>query len=344
MGQLQGGREGRSSAARIAAALAAAMLGAAVASGCGDDERGPASGQAPPRTTPASEIYATTPPDEAATTSDLAYLALGDSLSRGVEPEPLLTLRRGYPRQLAAALERRTGRPVALVEAGCGGATTESFIHGGKPCPPGAPVPYANAAPETSQLDWAEDWLRDRGDRPTLVTLSLGANDVLACASADTAAIRKCFEDGATPYAARIDEIVDRLSAAAGDHTGFAGMTLYDPVLGAARLGKAPLQTAAAFHEGVVDVVNPYLRDRLGRAGWEVADLGVAMHEDAPLTSKSSRAIDDVCQYAWACTPPGDIHLNRAGYALAAGLHEREVLRPLRKVYPPLRRRQPGGQ
>lgn len=310
--------------------------GVALASCGGGDPEAPTS--APEAPTGAPESVTTSPPEVAASSADLAYLALGDSLSRGVEPDPGLTLRRGYPRQLAAALQRRTGAPVALVEAGCGGATTASFVDGGKGCPPDAPVPYENAAPGTSQLSWAEEWLRARGSRPTVVTLSLGANDVLACASDDTAAIRACFEAGATPFAARIDEIIERLGAAAGTDTVFAGMTLYDPVLGAARLGRASLRTAAAFHEGIARVVNPYLRDRLGRAGWEVADLGAAVHEDAPLTSKSSRAIDDICQYSWACTPPGDIHLNGAGYALAADLHEREILRPLRKVYPPLRR------
>lgn len=338
MGALQGRRVCLVGSGRRTAVLVFAVLAGEPLAGCGGDAGDPASPRATTATSPASEIFSTTPPERAAAAEGLAYLALGDSLSRGVEPEPSLTLRRGYPRQLAASLNRRTGEPVALVEAGCGGATTASFIDGGKGCPPDAPVPYANTAPETSQLAWAADWLRSRGDRPTLVTLSLGANDVLACANADAAAIRSCFSAGAKPYAARIETIVRQLSAAAGRQTVFAGMTLYDPVLGAARLGKASLQTAAAFHEGVARVVNPFLRDRLGRAGWEVADLGAAVHEDVPLTSKSSRAIDDICQYSWACTPPGDIHLNGSGYALAAELHEREILRPLRKVYPPLRR------
>ena len=300
---------------------------------CGNDD--PA--ETPTATSPAStsaEPVVTTPPEAAAETDDLAYLALGDSLSRGVEPEPSLTLRSGYPRQLASALRERTGGPVALVEAGCGGATTVSFIEGGKGCPPDAPVPYANTAAETSQLAWAENWLRSRGDRPTVVTLSLGANDVLGCAGDAATTIRQCLENGAEGFAERVGTIVDRLGQAAGTKTVFAGMTLYDPLLGAVVLGKAPLETVGAFHDGLVGVVNPFLRERLDEADWQVADLGAELDEDAYLDSPQSPAINAVCKHTWACTAPGDIHLNRAGYALAAELHEREILRPLRRIYP----------
>lgn len=276
---------------------------------------------------------ATTVPDAAVTSEELVYLALGDSLSRGVQPDPpAVTLERGYPRLLRDRLQARAGRPVMLVEAGCGGATTESFVDGGKDCPPDAPVPYFNADAETSQLAWAEDQLRRRGDRPTLVTLSLGANDVLACASDDPDRVRACVDDGRDGFIERLDAIATRLAAAAGQRTVLAVATIYDPLLGAARLGAIPLEAAAVFHSGVVDGVNPAIREHFAKAGWEVADLGRALHERAPLESTSSPTIDEVCRITWACTPPGDIHLNDAGYARSATLHERAVDRPLRAV------------
>lgn len=309
----------------------------AMLAGCGADEpadRVPASTAATD-----AEPVATTAPEAAVGSKDLPYLALGDSLSRGVQPDAARASPDGYVRRLADRLRERTGKPVALVEAGCAGATTTSFIEGVKACPPDTPVPYPNSGAESSQLAWAEAWLRARGDRPTLVTLSLGANDVLACANAAADEIRRCLEEGAAAFASRVDAIVDRLDDAAGKRTVFAAMTLYDPVLGALRLGKAPLDAVDAFHAGIVDTVNPYLRERFGDAGWQVADLGAALDEGGAVQSGSSPAVRAVCDASWACTPPGDIHLNDAGYALAAELHEQEILRSLRRAYPPLRRR-----
>src|SRR5258708_22804810 len=61
------------------------------------------------------------------------YLALGDSLSRGVQPDPAgasLATRQGYADQLYAALRR--GHPgLRLVKLGCPGETTDTMIDGG---------------------------------------------------------------------------------------------------------------------------------------------------------------------------------------------------------------------
>src|SRR5260221_4065191 len=61
------------------------------------------------------------------------YLALGDSLSRGVQPDSAgasLATRQGYADQLYAALRR--GHPgLRLVKLGCSGETTETMNDGG---------------------------------------------------------------------------------------------------------------------------------------------------------------------------------------------------------------------
>jgi hypothetical protein len=61
------------------------------------------------------------------------YVALGDSLSVGVQPNSAgksLNTRRGYPRQLAKLVGN-----LKLVEYGCGNATVKTFIFGKRPRP-----------------------------------------------------------------------------------------------------------------------------------------------------------------------------------------------------------------
>src|ERR1700759_4640480 len=74
----------------------------------------------------------------AAPTPASYYLALGDSLSQGVQPDAAGTsveTAQGYPDQLYAILHR--GRPgLQLVKLGCPGETTGTMINGGI-CPYG---------------------------------------------------------------------------------------------------------------------------------------------------------------------------------------------------------------
>jgi len=60
------------------------------------------------------------------------YLALGDSLAQGVQPDPAgasVATRHGYPDQLAAALRQRDPG-LRLVKLGCSGETTGTMISG----------------------------------------------------------------------------------------------------------------------------------------------------------------------------------------------------------------------
>src|SRR5260370_3783945 len=61
------------------------------------------------------------------------YLALGDSLSQGVQPDAAgasVETQRGYPDQLYAAL-RRSHPELRMVKLGCPGETTSTMINGG---------------------------------------------------------------------------------------------------------------------------------------------------------------------------------------------------------------------
>ena len=100
------------------------------------------------------------------------YLALGDSLAQGVQPNASgvsVMTRDGYPNQVYAVLH--ASRPgLKLVKLGCPGETTTSMINGGI-------CRYRGG----SQLAAAVAFLQAHRGRVLLVTLDIGANDPEHC-------------------------------------------------------------------------------------------------------------------------------------------------------------------
>ena len=141
----------------------AGLLGAAVA-GCGG-QAAPAPHQVPP------PGY---------------YLALGDSLAAGVQPDAAGTsvpTGQGYANVLYAAL-RRHDRGLRLVKLGCLGETTATMIHGGI-------CRYQGG----SQLADAAAFLRAHRGHVALITLDIGANDPESCLNASVTEIVSCARD-----------------------------------------------------------------------------------------------------------------------------------------------------
>ena len=151
------------------------------------------------------------------------YLALGDSLSRGVQPDMAganVETRQGYPDQLYAAL--RSGHPgLQLVKFGCPGETTSTMINGGICGYPGG-----------SQLAAAAAFLRAHRGHVFLITIDIGANDPEDCGSwASLSTIASCFGTGVPRAAANLATIMTRLRAAAGPGARIVGMNYYLPAL-----------------------------------------------------------------------------------------------------------------
>src|SRR5215472_2478610 len=93
------------------------------------------------------------------------YLALGDSLAFGFQPDGDLT--HGYVPDLFAVLQGEGTKDVT--NYGCGGESSATFINGG--CPGG----HAGFV----QLTAAVDFLQAHPGKVSPVTLDIGANDVL---------------------------------------------------------------------------------------------------------------------------------------------------------------------
>jgi lysophospholipase L1-like esterase len=101
------------------------------------------------------------------------YLSLGTSLAAGVQADPLtgesVVTDVSYPSKLAELIGQDI-RKLRHVNLGCPGETADSLIDGGK-------CDY----PHGSQLDEAVQFLHAHGKFTGLITIDVGANDVLQC-------------------------------------------------------------------------------------------------------------------------------------------------------------------
>ncbi|MBX5442469.1 MAG: hypothetical protein IRZ32_13205 [Solirubrobacteraceae bacterium] len=297
-----------------------------------------------------------------ATVAPRYYLALGDSLAVGVQPGPAASpghasatanTRQGYADQLVA---RPRGPPppprppppppggprarppptpgLRLVRAGCGGATTGSFVNGGPGlhpvpgCTPPRRLPYADDSPATSQLAWAERFLRRHGARVAYVTVDIGSNDLDGCASGGAIDL-PCVERGTQQITGALPEIARRLRAAASPRTRIAGGTLYNPYL-ATWLDGPSGQAVAAAAQDLSDEINcTAIAPALERHGIAVARVDRAMRSDVPLARTTTVpgggaapvAVVAICAWTWMCAgPPAgpNIHPNATGYGRIA--------------------------
>ncbi|MFE9246557.1 SGNH/GDSL hydrolase family protein [Nocardiopsis sp. NPDC006938] len=239
------------------------------------------------------------------------YLSLGDSLTVGVQPDErgrAQETSEGYTDLLYTAL-RDTDSTLRHERMGCGGEDTTTFVGGG--------LPRCDDRYEAgSQLDQAEEFLRDNGDAVTLVTLTIGGNNFTGCVNDAGTIDEDCVEDGLERLETEVPVIADRLVEAAGPNTRIVGMTYYNPFLALA-LVDSP---GAARSTRLLDRVNTSLTDSYEAAGIDVADVAEAFDDaDTEVPADSTTGLpanlQRVCDLTWMCdTERGpDIHTNPAG-------------------------------
>ncbi|MGO9080009.1 MAG: SGNH/GDSL hydrolase family protein [Streptosporangiaceae bacterium] len=247
------------------------------------------------------------------------YLALGDSLAQGVQPDRAgadVPTRQGYPDQLYAALHR--SEPwLRLVKLGCSGETTVTMIRGGK-C----------RYPAGSQLSQATSFLRAHRGRIALITLDIGANDPNACLlDTPLARISACLPRWFTAALGNLAVILRQLRAAAGPQTMIIGMNYYVPELGAWVAGW-PGRAVATLSQQLVSGYDQQLDQVYRRYGARVANVYAAFRSGdstgqvrLPGLGTMPPNVAAICRWTWVCTGPHrpDEHANRAGYAVIAG-------------------------
>jgi lysophospholipase L1-like esterase len=265
----------------------------------------------------------------ASTSSPHYYLALGDSLSQGMQPDVNGVTRdtdQGYANYLLE-IERARIHNLQLVQLGCGGDTTGSMLtgHGNEKSA------RLNHCDRTggSQLAAAERFLRahhNPGEVP-LVTVDIGANDVDGCATATD--VIGCVTHGLDAIAKNLPKILRGIRQAAPAGTTFAAMNLYDPILGGyfAPLGTTA-HTLATLSLTLAKDLNNTLATAYKGGGFLNADVAdaFATYDTTTMVEWQSQLIPlnvaRLCSWTWACqTPPSgpNIHANKNGYQVIAG-------------------------
>jgi lysophospholipase L1-like esterase len=147
------------------------------------------------------------------------YLALGDSIAYGFQPTkvrlPPSGFRTGYVDVFAARL-RTLAPKIRLVNYGCPGESTKTFIKGG--CSGRRDVRGLHDAFNGAQLDAALAFLRAHRGQVSPITLTLWGNDVFEFSPAckgDLLCTRSHARPGLARFASRLASIVGRLRAAA---------------------------------------------------------------------------------------------------------------------------------
>lgn len=258
------------------------------------------------------------------------YLALGDSLSRGMQPDlhgTTLNTNQGYANDLLA-IERAKIHNLKLVALGCGGDTTTSMLTG-QGNNGNARLLHCDRA-GGSQLAAAERFLEahhHRGEVP-LVTVDIGANDVDGCGSVPASQVASCVTSGLGTINKNLPKILAGLKKAAPRGTTFAAMTLYDPFLaGYFAPAGSTSRTLASESIALATVLNDDLTSDDHQAGFLTADVAgaFATYDSTDLVSWEEQQIPiDVarlCSWTWACqTPPSgpNIHANKNGYRVIA--------------------------
>jgi lysophospholipase L1-like esterase len=261
----------------------------------------------------------TSPPARRAGPRASYYLALGDSLSQGVQPDSAgasVPTRQGYADQLYAALRR--GDPgLRLVKLGCSGETTSTMIHGGVCAYPGG-----------SQLAAAASFLRSRRGRVSLVTIDIGANDPGSCVTrSNFGAVPSCIVTSFPHTLGNLRTVMTALRAAGGGRVRIIGMSYYVPALAQWRHGLLG-EALARVVEGVVVGYNRLLTGVYHEFGARVADVFGAFHSGDFSGRVTLRGIGSVppnvaaiCRWTWECAsaPRGpNEHADAAGYGVIA--------------------------
>jgi lysophospholipase L1-like esterase len=165
-------------------------------------------------------------------------LALGDSLSIGIQPDAYgnyTATNQGYADDLYAFYHARFPS-LRLLKLGCSGETTNSMISG----QPQSPCSYGAG----SQLAEAVAFVQTH--RVAVITLDIGADNLLQCFNLTTAAIDPtCIAAAVSTAPNDLVTILGALHAAA-PNTLIVGMNYYDPFLAAWVFGPSGQALAAA--------------------------------------------------------------------------------------------------
>lgn len=255
------------------------------------------------------------------------YLALGDSLARGIQPNATGTsvvTSNGYANDLYEYF-RRFDSSLHLENLGCLGETSWSMVHG-------AWCIYdrgrSSSQPAGDQLAQAVWFLQHRTVK--FVTLDIGANDVSGCITLSGIDFQ-CYSNALETIRTNVSTIVQRLRLAAPNVPIYA-MNYYDPFLVGWLYG-ATGRTTATKSISLTTSVNQLLQQIYTQQHVVVADVERSFHTtdtQVGVGSLQPIGVATICSDTWMCAPPPrgpNYHANSAGYKLIAETFEK-IMRP----------------
>ena len=225
------------------------------------------------------------------------YLALGDSLAFGFQPN--LDWSHSYPTQwYSSNLSKHHVK--SYTNYGCNGETSNTFINGG--CPYDYALHDYYLGP---QLDAAVSFLKAHPGAVSPVSLDIGANDLLPDINSSTCAISSTWStDLATLDTNLTQTILPQLIAALtvnGVRTGdLVMMNYYDPY-----------QNICPVSLTYVETLNQHLASDAAQFNVPVSDVFTAF-------GGATMPNPNICTDTWMCSIYTNIHATTTGYGVIA--------------------------
>jgi len=224
------------------------------------------------------------------------YLAIGDSVSKGLQPGLGIDPDGGFTGQVLDHLQASDDKYKQRNLACHITETSAEMIHGGD-C----------AYEEGSQLAQALVFLRAHADTTGVVTLTIGGNDISPCLGAgDLTAIQVCIGQRLQQLATNLSRMLHDVHQAAPNATVVVG-NYYNPYVIHPTMGALTVQAASALNSVIAQVAGAY--------GDSVADVAHEFHS-APEYSVAE-AQGWICLHTYMCAI-GNIHPRDSGYDLLA--------------------------
>lgn len=229
------------------------------------------------------------------------YLALGDSLAFGFQPD--LDFSHGYADYFMSNLTHHGVK--YLANMGCTDETSSTFINGGCPYPFLRKYPYVG-----SQLAAAVTYLKKYRGQVSPVTLDIGASDLQHDIDLSKCSISSNFTNDLAAVDANVKTILAQLQAAMlvnGHMTGdIILVNYYDPY-----------QNSCPNTVPDIQLLNRHLASDVHGFGI-IADVFDAF-------GGAGVPNNNICNYTWMCSIFKDVHGSDQGYSLMASTVENGV-------------------
>lgn len=214
------------------------------------------------------------------------YLALGDSLAYGYEPN--LDWSHGYAQKWYGNLQSHGAR--SMTNYGCPGETSSTFINGGCPYSILDHNPYSGA-----QLTAAVSFIQAHAGNVSPVSLDIGANDLLPDINTSNCTVSSTWSSDLAHVDSNLTTIIlPQLTAALtvnGTRSGdLVMMNYYDPY-----------QNLCPGDVSYVQQLDAHLASDAAQFGVPIADVFTAF---GGATTPNSH----ICSYTWMCSSYKDIH------------------------------------